>query len=451
MPLSRSALERRNPPPRRKSCAACIRAKRRCNLAQPTCSRCSHRMVQCVYPSGQVDRTTHGRPAAEVISAEARSSSVAEQTCPPSFDLLSRADFDFDTGTLDFLLDTPNTPNHLGRSPLASGSTIDERNALDNLFPSFALSPTMPFYQPMFPKPGSPTFYVTYQRLQYALEHLMNAPKQMAHENALPWCHAQLYRDAMPRAMQDAQACGALYAARNPANAAAVRRTIEGRVANLLASLPSPVPESGTPTTEVSPLETLARAHALILYQSMRLFDGDVAARAAAKHTMPYLDTAAEALAPVAAEEVPGPLANGSNDEDGRLPLLLPVYPLAGTRAFWEGWIVRESARRTLLLMKVLWLLYRLLRCGAPIVCDKNVASQLRFTASAHLWQAGDAVEFALAWGQRKHYVVSNLGLVDILAEAESSDIDQYGRILLTAMLGVDEVKGWFTSKGGVL
>jgi hypothetical protein len=316
----------------------------------------------------------------------------------------------------------------------------------------------------MVPGRGVPGFNVTCERLKYTLEAIMKAPKQMAHENALPWCHPQLYRDAMPRAMQDAQACGALYAARNRANAAAVRRIIEARASDLIATLPPPAPvtETGTstptptptltsnsiPTAAVSPLDTLARAHALILYQIMRLFDGDPAAGASAEHTMPYLNSMAKALAPVAAEDQPGPLPN-SEDSNGQL--LLPLYPLAGTRVFWEEWIVRESARRTLLLMKILWLMYRLMQSGAPILCDKNGYARLTFTASAHLWQATDAVEFALAWGQRKHYVAENLGVVNILAEAEPDDIDQYGRILLTAILGVDEVRGWFISKGGML
>ncbi|KAK3295413.1 uncharacterized protein B0H64DRAFT_424156 [Chaetomium fimeti] len=444
--------ERRNPPPRRKSCAACIRAKRRCNLAQPTCSRCAHRMVQCVYPSSQP-----------------RSSSVVEHPYLPNIDLLPGADSAFDTGAFDFLLDTPDTPSHFNRSPVVMSSTMDERSTGDNV-PSLALTPIMPLYPPIVSKPNFHVYHINSPRHQYAIEHLMNAPRQMAHENALPWCHAQLYRDAMPRVMQDAQACSALYAARNHANAAAVRRTIEGRVADLVASFPSAAPETSTTTTTTmgtsstptpaatSPLDTLARAHALVLYQIMRIFDGDAAVRAAAEHTMPYLVTAAKALAPVAGEEaLPGrPLAGADLEEEekegGRLlPLMLPVYPLAGTRAFWEEWIMRESARRTLLLLNILWVLYPLLRSGSPILCDKNAHGGLRFTASAHLWHAEDAVEFALAWGQRKHYMVVNSKCVDILAEAQPDDIDQYGRMWLTATLGVDEVKGWFISKGGRL
>ncbi|KAH6636010.1 hypothetical protein F5144DRAFT_619479 [Chaetomium tenue] len=273
-------------------------------------------VMRCLHP-----RETALQPSTtdmlKVLSSNgsARSSAVAEQTgnCLPNLDIFPRVDYDFDMGTFDFLLDTPAIPNQLNRPPLATTTTIDH-------FPGLPLSPLTPM--PLFPmaskKPGFTGFHISYQRLQYVLEALMNAPKQMAHENTLPWCHPQLYRDATPRAMQDAQACSALYAARNRANAAAVRRIVEARVADLIATLPplppAPVSETETTTTTTTtttetetPTPTLARAHALILYQIMQLFDGDPAARAAAENTMPYLDVMVKALAPVAAEDQPGP------------------------------------------------------------------------------------------------------------------------------------------------
>ncbi|POR34231.1 Uncharacterized protein TPAR_05558 [Tolypocladium paradoxum] len=48
--MSLTARERANPPPRRKSCEACIKAKRRCDSAVPACLRCSQRRITCEYP-----------------------------------------------------------------------------------------------------------------------------------------------------------------------------------------------------------------------------------------------------------------------------------------------------------------------------------------------------------------------------------------------------------------
>ncbi|PHH49920.1 Transcription factor gsfR2 [Ceratocystis fimbriata CBS 114723] len=61
---SNSSIERGNPPPRRKSCAACVKAKRRCDLGVPRCSRCNLRDFECVYV---------GKPARKTQSPEPQS------------------------------------------------------------------------------------------------------------------------------------------------------------------------------------------------------------------------------------------------------------------------------------------------------------------------------------------------------------------------------------------
>ena len=37
-----------------------------------------------------------------------------------------------------------------------------------------------------------------------------------------------------------------------------------------------------------------------------------------------------------------------------------------------------------------------------------------------------------------------------VLRQAEVGDVDDFGRILLTTVMGTDETRGWFASKGGV-
>src|SRR6478609_7443403 len=62
--MSLSSRERANPPSRRKSCAACIKAKRRCDSALPACLRCHHRKIPCEYPArGRTCRLNESQPA----------------------------------------------------------------------------------------------------------------------------------------------------------------------------------------------------------------------------------------------------------------------------------------------------------------------------------------------------------------------------------------------------
>ena len=38
--------------------------------------------------------------------------------------------------------------------------------------------------------------------LQFAIDILKDTPRMMVYENQTPWCHSQLYKKYMPRAMQ---------------------------------------------------------------------------------------------------------------------------------------------------------------------------------------------------------------------------------------------------------
>ena len=37
------------------------------------------------------------------------------------------------------------------------------------------------------------------------------------------------------------------------------------------------------------------------------------------------------------------------------------------------------------------------------------------------------------------------------LRDARADDVDMFGRILITALMGIDEAKGWFLTRGGSL
>lgn len=83
----------------------------------------------------------------------------------------------------------------------------------------------------------------------------------------------------------DAFSSCALWMAKNPVNAEVILRSIESRVQELIAS---PMPRD--------PLETIARTQALLFYQIIRVFDGDVRSSSAAEETTQALEDASFAL-----------------------------------------------------------------------------------------------------------------------------------------------------------
>jgi len=189
---------------------------------------------------------------------------------------------------------------------------------------------------------------------------------------------------------------------KTPMNKLIVLRMIESRAEELVS----------TPISE-NKLEVLARAHALLLYQIIRFFDGDISLRAGAERGMRALEEVAFSLMSFT--------TFSAGTFDG-LPLALPAAPgpevsiqsctAQEIRAFWESWIFQESARRTFLIIFLFLRTHHITKGQAGVdperKCDGKLGLYHSFTASAHLWAATDFVDFAIAWKAKKHFIVRN-------------------------------------------
>ncbi|KAL8287882.1 hypothetical protein RB597_000128 [Gaeumannomyces tritici] len=534
MSSSLSSRERDNPPPRRKACVACIKSKRRCDVGLPACQRCLHRQIECVYEPAVVPLRTD-RPARQRRQHAAKRAGgvAAAPSCPAMTALENVADVlpwddlpSLESPLIDLELFSAYTPSDI----LATASPADTLLATaepleftmfqdaDSLLDSLMMTPAppaqkdieiyrAPMQQPMqefekgtgklqfdFPayptsQPGPPIpFHMTKifrSRMKFAVEELRRAPRLFLETTGTPWMHPSLYRDHMPPAVEDAYSACALLAAKNAANEAVIMRSIDRRVAALAATpLPGEAPLS----------EVLARAQALILYQSMYLLDEKAsqlsgrtvsapAAVALEEVTYRLLDKVVEGLAEgqsshaqcVAADATTttwlsppaGPAGDGGALETSAAPTVclqsmvphvsgtehLPLYPLGPTRAFWERWTLHESTARTFLAAFFLVQLTRLLSGADPAPCTARTALWNHWTLAARLWHAAGPVEFAQAWNEAggRLYVVSPSTIDGVLRDCGVDDVDTFGKMIFTTTLGLDEIRGWFASKGGVL
>jgi hypothetical protein len=168
------------------------------------------------------------------------------------------------------------------------------------------------------------------------------------------------------------------------------------------------------PTT---PLETLARAHALLLYQIIRFFDGDISLRAGAERGMRALEEAAFSLMMFTTfsegtfDDMGPPMTGGTLPAAPGPELAMQNIPPHAMRAFWESWVFQESARRTFLMIFFFLRVYKITK-GVVLdpkgSCDGKLGLFHSFTASAHLWGANDFVDFAAAWNSKPHLIVKN-------------------------------------------
>ncbi|KAF2178892.1 hypothetical protein K469DRAFT_598139 [Zopfia rhizophila CBS 207.26] len=396
-----------NFPGRQKSCTECVKSKRRCDLQQPCCLRCGRQKLICSYPS---------RP-------------VVDDT-PSTQDDSPMSDGIADNGTFPF--DIPTLPNHQDTELLdfdfnVGIESIDVLNdLLNNTEPEeLALPLVRSNYAPGKQSSASHITSFAYSRINYPIEQMKLALAVMVSENQTPWSHPLLYEDEMPRFLQDAHATCALYIAQNETNAIFVTRHITDRVNELL--------EMATPT---KPLEILARAHALILYQSMHVFGGDIRHNSQVDSTLQHLEASGYAI---------HNLLQGKTDPPTSP---LPLYPSTAARQAWKAFILREACRRTLLIAFQFISMCHLLR-GRQSYCSNHEALASHVTYSAHLWKASSAFEFAVAWNEKRHFLVKDLDFTEVLETAQPEDIDVFGRMLLVATMGIDDVKGWFHARGG--
>ena len=228
----------------------------------------------------------------------------------------------------------------------------------------------------------------------------------------------------------DAYACCSLYMSKTEVNAPVIMSLFEDRIRDLLSS--------SEPTTI---REILARTHALILYQIMRLFDSDIRSQGKAEALFSTLEASILALM----RTIYVPSLTGPSD---LLPLSMdPIIE------FWESWVLQESARRTVILTYYFIQIYKILQGKVPVQCDGKLGiyEDHAWYLSAHLWNAQSAFDFAVAWAEREHFVVHNLDFSSVLLNAQPDDLDMFGRMLLVTILGLDEARAWFHVRGAIL
>lgn len=465
---SRSRLEREDPPPRRKSCHACVKAKRRCDQRQPTCTRCSQRKIACHFSS---------RPARSPVAPTNPSSSTLTELAPDncvidgiSTDFLASA-YNSEPVSHPWPSRKPPPLCQLGLPEAPTGPLYQSSQFGDGMSSGLALDdldipghgdidPDLLFDFTNSTMPGkevalrTPLGVSTVQRrldlaalhaaletnFSYAVDRIKTAPSAMLLENQAPWCHPLLYKDRMPREMQEAISTCALHASKNEVNSRVIMSCIEAKVDELLSS-----------SAQVGALDALARTQALILHQSIRFFDGDVLARSSADTTFCELESAIHVLREhVSWDAASGPETTSqtavAGDADG------PFLATQPSRQFWESWVYQESARRTFLIASFFVHIWKMLT-GQPLVHrwgDEELARQC-WTLSAHLWEASDALDFAAAWRDRKHHVVRRGMIRSTVMDAGPGDLDVFGKMLMTAALGVDETKEWLGAMGARL
>jgi len=88
------------------------------------------------------------------------------------------------------------------------------------------------------------------------------------------------------------------------------------------------------------------------------------------------------------------------------------------------------------------------LLCGQKSNCQEHSNFTSQLTLSSHLWQAKSPFDFAVAWNEKEHLVMRQMDLSPVLERALPEDLDLFGKMNLVAVIGLDDARGWYRTKG---
>ncbi|TQV95748.1 hypothetical protein V2A60_000926 [Cordyceps javanica] len=275
----------------------------------------------------------------------------------------------------------------------------------------------------------------------YTVRALTDMHAVFARTRALPFLHERLWAVQLPRPVLAVFSAATAYANRSPHNRAWVMK--------LLADTAADVHRDGE--RAATPRDKLARVQALVILDSMRIFDGDVGLRAAAEREAHVLGAwigelqevtealEAEAVQHAQTSSVVGATAaavpDGINGSSAAGAQGTPYPARDRPPKSWDAWVLLESARRTLLFGCAFVCMNKLLQ---NLDVNQAMWQNLRFTASRHLWEAPSSVDFFRAWRDKPQYFIRDFDFKDFWSYARADDMDEFTKTMLMPQIGMD-------------
>lgn len=189
------------------------------------------------------------------------------------------------------------------------------------------------------------------------LREIKKYPQMFARSQENAFIHNRLYDSHLPEVIQDAFTVASSYYNRTTETGDLIFRILEAKSTNLVKQV----------NRQGSFEQVLATTQAMMLFQIIQLFDGDIRQRSIAEDN-------AKALRDLTVElQVRAAVAEREN----------PSH----TSQSWREWIFAESVRRTVIVSMLIEALYSVLKTGS---CKSvRALATLSFTSGAALWNIG--------------------------------------------------------------
>ncbi|KAI1131286.1 hypothetical protein F5Y10DRAFT_72894 [Nemania abortiva] len=347
---------------RQKNCNACVKSKRRCDRRQP-CGRCTKQRYPCIY----------GGPGA-----------ILGDSADAPFRLDYLAD---PTANSDTFMPAPNAPSAtLGTDiDMTYNGTLQLNNDFSSLFApmpensgfladswlsQFTRESSIPREKTLIRKDYSKMApmcdeYAPWQladpstKAAFSLNAFKRFHFNFAQNSGTIYMHPYLYKDNMPRCMLQAFSVCSLYANQKASNRGVVLRVLHDNIVDL---------KTAASNTALVPQEKLARVHALMFYQTIRMLDGDVTLGQQAEDDMALLESWNKDLCKV----------KDNLDDLASKEKVASEHPPES----WERWIFAESLRRTYIMCICIQKFWGMLKTRLKATDIGNWESVCRWTLS---------------------------------------------------------------------
>ncbi|KAH7389956.1 hypothetical protein BKA66DRAFT_440222 [Pyrenochaeta sp. MPI-SDFR-AT-0127] len=411
------------------ACSACARSKRRCGRQTPSCARCAASGRPCVYPPSRSRAAGSSRPllsdalrgpaprmADELLAEFSGITSSSATNLIPADDLI----LDLAFPLIDSDFDDP--------SSLIQTSSVPATKADWFLAPeTWRISYKVDTSAAAIVGKSTMTEYVAMVRSWF---------ERWVATGSNPFIHSLLYSANFPACVQVAYATLASYIHRTPANTDTVLHIVEERSNDLLRDYGAVPDRAGAADwadargQDIDLFTQLARLHALMVYQIIGLFDGDIRSRYVAQGHMAVYDRWNGKLLHSAAKAFSNTQAIAT-----QLVGCLPG-PSTSLQQQWYLWILTESIRRTWVIAASISTVFTMMQQRWA-----SCPGGIMYTNRSGLWNAASATEWEKHYMGRDVAFLHRFECVRLFDEAVPADVDEFGTAMLAMTFNQELLK----------
>jgi hypothetical protein len=255
-----------------------------------------------------------------------------------------------------------------------------------------------------------------------SIHQLKSWVRDWALEGSMPFLHWRLYDSEMPECIRQAYVASAAYFASSTATKRFALSSIEEQADRIV--------KDEDCMTSGGLLSHVARVQTLLIYEIIRLFDGDEYQRVLAEPHLASMMRWAEEM-------------RLSAWKSSQFVETYSQSAITDDMSGWQAWILAESIRRTYIICTVVKCMYWAGR-GSVVASGAT----LLFTARAGLWDATSPLSWSQAIAGGNPMFMGTLdsfpeGILRVTQTMPKQEIDLFGQWTTGIMEGVKAIDSW--------